>query len=109
MSGMDHSSLLTRLIIACEATLQMRQAADREALIDLIAAVEVEARRPTDQMRVVDDSVVMCAQAVLHADKHLRSFQRPHARPFVQVAGVLLPEVRSALEVAIEQRKRPTP
>lgn len=108
MSATDHPSLLTSLIIASETALQMRYGADRENLIDLVAAIENEGRKPTDQARVIDDEIVMCAQAVLHADRHLRSFSRPNARPFCQVIGVLLPEARSALEMAIEQRKRPT-
>jgi 7,8-dihydro-6-hydroxymethylpterin-pyrophosphokinase len=109
MMVLDHPTLLTNLIIASEAALQMRHASDRERLIDLAAAIENEGRKPTDRQRVIDDDIVMCAQAVLHADRHLRSFSRPSARPFCQVIGVLLPEVRAALEIAIEQRKRPTP
>lgn len=109
MTGFDHPSLLTRLIIGSEAAIQMRHAPDREALIDLVAAIEAEGRRPTDRPRVIDDEIVMCAQAMLHADKHLRSFHRRNATPFLQVVGVLLPEVRRAMEMALEDRNRPTP
>lgn len=109
MIALDPPSLLTKLIIASETCLQMRQEPDREALVDLVAAIENERRKPTDRVRVIDDEIVMCAQAVLHADRHLRSFSRPNAKPFVQVVGVLLPEARAALDIAIEQRKRPSP
>lgn len=109
MSAMDHSTLLTKLIIACEASLQLRHGLNREALCELAGAIGHESAAPTDVARVMTEEVVMCADAVVIADGHLRSYARHKARPFLQVIGVLLPEVRHALTLALEQRKRPTP
>ncbi|NUU41401.1 hypothetical protein [Tardiphaga robiniae] len=108
MSALDHSHLLTRLIMTGEAVLQMRHSSDHEIIIDLAAAIEAEARRPADIERVIDAGTVMCAQAVMQADKLLQSVDRHKAVRFIRVVGVLLPEVRDALGLAIEQRRRPT-
>lgn len=110
MSAMDHSTLLTKLIIAGESVVQMRAGAlELEALEDLIEGIRAEYHKPSESpQRVIDDRVLMCASAVKCADHHLRRHTRKASRPFVQVVGVLLPEVRHALELAIEQRKRPT-
>lgn len=109
MSALDHATLLTKLIIACEAALQLRQGLNREALFGVVSDVRTARVAPSDVERVITDEVLMCAEAVLLADAQLRSYSREKARPFLQVVGVLLPELRGALALAIEQRKRPTP
>lgn len=109
MSAMDHSSLLQRLIIAGEMATQMRHGADRGAVIDLVMAIEVEAKKPHDAPTPMHEAVVLCAQAVEIADTYLRSPLRERAAPFVRVVGVLLPDVRVAMQLAMEQRMRPTP
>jgi hypothetical protein len=109
MSALDHPSLLTKLIIAGEAAVQMRHGLNPEALDDVVHLIKLESRAPIDRARVIGDAIVMCAEAVQAGDRQLRSHDRGAARPFVQVVGVLLPYVRTALEAAIEQRNRPTP
>lgn len=109
MSALDHPTLLTKLVIASECALQMRLGMEREALMDLVLAIEAEQRKPVDQVRVINEEILMCATAVAHADQHLRSARREASASFLRVVGVLLPEVRRSLELAIEQRKRPSP
>lgn len=108
MSALDHPSLLVKLITAAETALQMRSAPDPEALQDLAEAIITESEKPVDCERVIGEEVVMFCQAVTLADAHLRTASRKQARPFLQVIGVLLPEARRALEIAFDQRRRPT-
>lgn len=110
MMTMDHPTLLTKLIIASESVVQMRAGAlDVEYLQELVDEIRLQHRKPSETSeRPIDDRVLMCAEAVVIADRHLRTYASKRSRPFVQVVGVLLPEVRHALELAIEHRKRPT-
>ncbi len=105
MSAMDHSHLLTRLIITAEQSLQMRS---EPGAGDLFKAVETEAAKPVDRERVIGPEITLCAMAAALAQLELATNDRRRAAIFLRVIGVLLPEVRIALALAIEQRKRPT-
>src|SRR4051812_18449 len=108
MSAMDHSSLLGRLIDLSERALQMRYEAERDGITDLANKLAEEHEKPAEGARVIGYEIIMCCDAVLEADRELRGHDRRRAAIFLRVVGVLLPEVRIALAVAIEQRKRPS-
>lgn len=109
MSAMEHSSLLTRLIQASEHALQMRCDAEQQPLVDLFETIVAESQKPVEAVRIIGAEITMCASAVLLADSELRGHDRRRAAIFLRVVGVLLPEARIALALAIEQRKRPSP
>ncbi|MFT4115448.1 hypothetical protein [Bradyrhizobium sp.] len=101
----DHSHILTRLIAAGELALQMRFGADAEEIQQLCAEVEKADRQPAETARVIDDVTRLYAQALYLTDHALRRYQRDRAICAGRVVAVLLPDVRNALGIAIEQRK----
>lgn len=109
MSALDHAHLLTRLIILAEAVLQARHAHDLSEVIDLHEKIDAEYQRPSDGERVITDVICMCTEAVVNAHHAMMNRQRVRSFAFTRVVGVLLPDVRDALALAIEVRKRPTP
>jgi hypothetical protein len=109
MSALDHSHLLTRLIILCELLMQQRYNDDAASALDLHEKIDAEFNRPADGERVITDAVVMCMEAALLAQHAMMQRQRLRSFTFVRVIGVLLPDVRDALALALEQRMRPTP
>lgn len=108
MSALDHRNLLTRLIILAEAVLQARHAHDLCDIVDLHEKIDAEYQRPADGDRVITDVVCMCTEAVVNAHHAMMNRQRSRSQAFTRVVGVLLPDVRDALALAIEIRKRPT-
>lgn len=107
MIAMDHPTLLTRLIDEAERAIQMRAGADAAAVSELVDAIHAECQKPAERERAIGEEIMLCASAVLLAGAELRGYDRRRAAIFLRVVGVLLPEVRLALALAIEQRKRP--
>lgn len=108
MSQMDHPSLLEALIIAGEAALQMRNMGQPERIGTLIERVEAEYDLPADTERVIDMDTLIFATAVGAACEALHGFERKKAAKYLRVIGVLMPDIREALRIAIEIRRRPT-
>jgi hypothetical protein len=108
MQHLDNASLLEQLIVTAELTLQMRSTRAPEFVAELAQSVDDAYARATDIVRVIDIDTLIFMQALGEATLHLRSYQHHRAARYLRVIGVLLPEIREAFSVAIEQRKRPT-
>lgn len=108
MSALDHSSLLEQLIISGELAIQMRSTREPAALLELAKSVQIEFAAPVDGVRVIDADTMIFATALVEAATCLRSHNRARATRYLRIVGVLMPEIREALSLAIEQRKRPT-
>ena len=108
MSALDNASLLEQLIISGELAIQMRSTRPAETIAELVEAIENAFDRPADDVRTIDYDTVIFAMSLSAATLAMHRHDRTDAAKYLRVIGVLLPEIRSSLSVAIEQRKRPS-
>ena len=108
MSELNHPSLLERLIVRSELALQMRNPGEPNDLADLSERLNQAFRAPADGARVIDTDTMIAMSALFAAADFIRSHDRAKAARYLRVLGVLMPEIREALSVAIDKTRRPT-
>lgn len=104
----DDVSVLSKLIDQAGLALRGQRSPEPE-LVGAIGDLVVQgALRPTDSVRVIHDYTVLCAAAIASADACLHRFDQKGATVYARAIGALLPDIKSDLVQALENRVRPT-